>query len=81
MLIFGFITYYNVRKSHRRLIHPKEQQPQRNRTDAQLITITLIQVLCSSILLNIRTAYYSYAVLSTSLSKDSYRLAVESLIL
>lgn len=81
MLIFGLITYFNVRKSHQRLIHPKEQQPQRSRTDSQLITITLVQVLCSSILLNIRTAYYSYSVLSTSLEKDNYRRAVESLIL
>jgi hypothetical protein len=80
MLIFGIITYYNIRKSHRRLIHPKEQQPNqppRSRTDSQLITITLIQVLCSTILINIRTASYSYKVLSTNLTKDNYRRAVE----
>jgi hypothetical protein len=46
-----------------------------------MIIITLVQVLCSSILLNIRTAYYSYTTLSTSIAKDSYRRAVETLIL
>jgi hypothetical protein len=46
-----------------------------------MIIMTLIQVLCSSILLNIRTGYYSYTVLSTGLIKDSYRRAVETLIL
>jgi len=40
MLLFGMITYYNIRKSHRRLIQPKEQQ--RSRTDSQLITIILL---------------------------------------
>ena len=85
MLIFGLITYYNVRKSRQRLVHPKEQQPsnqqQKNRTDSHMITITLVQVLCSSILLNIRTGYYSYTVLSTGITKDSYRVAVETLLL
>ena len=85
MLIFGLITYYNVRKSRQRLVHPKEQQPsnqqQKNRTDSHMITITLVQVLCSSILLNIRTGYYAYGVLSTGITKDDYRVAVEALIL
>jgi hypothetical protein len=76
IFIFGLITYCNVRKSHQRL---REQQT--NRTDSQLITITLVQVLCSSVLLNIRTAYFSYSVLSTGLTKDSYRRAVEALLL
>jgi hypothetical protein len=79
MLVFGLITYYNVRKSRKRLVRSKDQQT--NRTDSQLITITLVQVICSSVLLNIRTAYYSYTVLSTGLTKDSYRRAVETLIL
>jgi hypothetical protein len=84
MLIFGLITYHNIRKSRQRLVHPKEQQSnqqQRNRTDSHMIRITLVQVLCSSILLNIRTGYYSYTVLSTGITKDEYRLAVETLIL
>jgi hypothetical protein len=80
MLIFGLITYYNVRKIHQRVVHPEEQQ-QRNRTDSHMIKIILVQVLCSSILLNIRTGCYSYSVLSTEITKDSYRVAVEALIL
>lgn len=84
MLIFGLMTYYNVRKSHQRLIHTKQSttnQLQRSRTDAQLITITLVQVLCSSILLNIRSGYYAYVVFSTNLYRDEYRQAVEYFLL
>lgn len=85
MLIFGWLTYSNIRKSHQRLIHSKDEQSsnqsQRTRTDSQLITITLLQVICSSILLNIRAAYYAYTVLSVGLPKSSYRTAVETLIL
>ena len=85
MLIFGLITYCNVRKSRQRLIHPEQQQAsnqqQKSRTDSHMIRMTLVQVLCSSVLLNIRTGYYSYTVLSTGLTKDSYRKAVETLIL
>jgi hypothetical protein len=84
MLIFGLVTYYNIRKSHQRLVHPNEQQTnqqqQRSRTDSQMIKITLVQVLCSSILLNIRTGYYSYDRLTTSIIKDDYRRAVEALL-
>lgn len=75
ILILGFLTYWNVHQSHQRLNQP------RTRTDSQLITITLVQVLCSSIFLNIRTAYFSYSVLSTNLTKDSYRQAVEAMLL
>jgi hypothetical protein len=86
MLIFGSITYLNVRKSRQRLIHPTEPQPnqqqqQRNRTDTQMIKITLVQVLCSSVLLNIRTAYYAYTVISVNIPKSTYRRAVETLLL
>ena len=83
MLIFGLMTYYNVRKSRLRLVHPEQQQQQqqRNRTDSHMIRMTLVQVLCSSVLLNFRTACYAYAVLSTGLAKDDYGLAVEALIL
>jgi hypothetical protein len=68
IFILGFITYHNVRKSRRRSVNPEQQ---RNRTDSQMITITLVQVLCSSILLNIRTG----------LTKDNYRRTVEALLL
>ncbi|CAF1202532.1 unnamed protein product [Adineta steineri] len=84
ILIFGFVTYLNIRRSHRRLIQPSKHsvyQQQRNRTDIQMIKITLVQVICSSILLNIRTAYYSYIVLSTNITNDNYRYEVESLLL
>ena len=78
MLVFGLITYYNVRKSRGRLVHLMERK--RTRTDSHMITMTLVQVLCSSILLNIRTADYSYQRLTTGVTKDSYRLAVETLL-
>ncbi|CAF1090707.1 unnamed protein product [Adineta ricciae] len=35
----------------------------------------ILQVMCSSILLNIRTAYYSYTVITTNYVKDDYRAA------
>ena len=78
IFILGLITYHNVQKSRRRSVNPEQQ---RNRTDSHMITITLVQVLCSSILLNIRTGYFSYSVLSTGITKDSYRRAVEALLL
>ena len=76
MLIFGLITYYNVRKSRKRLGHVKERK---SRTDTHMIRITLVQVVSSSILLNIRTAYYSYDRLTTFSTKDDYRRAIEAL--
>jgi hypothetical protein len=78
MLVFGLMTYYNVRKSRRRLVHLMDRQ--RTRTDSHMVTITLVQVLCSSVLLNIRTAYYSYDRLTTGIRKDDYRRAVETLL-
>ncbi|CAF1331039.1 unnamed protein product [Rotaria sp. Silwood1] len=79
MFIFSLITCFNVQKSHQRLIHPIIQN--RNRTDSQMIKITLVQVLYSFILLNIRTICFSYSLLSTNIRKDNYRHAVASLIL
>ncbi|CAF1030371.1 unnamed protein product [Adineta ricciae] len=84
MLSFGILTYLNIRQSRQRLIHPvaeRTNEQKRSRTDTQMIRITLIQVICSSILLNIRTAYYSYTVLSTSIAKSNERRAMESLFL
>ena len=79
IIVFGLITYYNIHKIRQRLSHPTTLQ--RSRADSHLIIITLVQVLCSSILLNIRTIYYSYTVLSKSLIKDEYRQAVENMLL
>ncbi|CAF1373263.1 unnamed protein product [Adineta ricciae] len=83
MLTFGLVTFYNMRASRRRLIVQGAQQRNqlRNRIDTHFITIVLVQVLTSSILLNIRTAYASYSILSTNLVKDNQRLALESLLL
>jgi hypothetical protein len=82
VLLFGLITYYNVQASRRLTTRPAHQLNQpRSRTDAHLITIVLIQVLSSSILLNIRTAYASYSTLSTGLVKDNQRLAFEAFFL
>ncbi|CAF1210418.1 unnamed protein product [Rotaria sp. Silwood1] len=71
-----FLSIYSI---HQRLIHPIIQN--RNRTDSQMIKITLVQVLYSFILLNIRTIYFSYSLLSTNIRKDNYRHAIESVIL
>ena len=79
LLTFGIITYRNIRSSRKRLARPDEQH--RSRTDIHLIRITLVQVLSSSILLNIRTAYYAYTVLSTDLPKSDRQKAFENLIL
>ncbi|CAF1125826.1 unnamed protein product [Adineta ricciae] len=72
MLLFGVMTYNNIRKGRQCL----NQQ-----TDSHLIRMMLVQVMCSSILLNIRTAYYSYTVITTNYVKDDYRAAVEKLVL
>ncbi|CAF2106199.1 unnamed protein product [Rotaria magnacalcarata] len=79
MFIFGLITYFNVRKSRQRVVHPNIQY--RNRTDSQMIKMTLVQILFSFILVNLRTIYYSYTVLTTNMKKDDYRQAMETLIL
>lgn len=71
LLIFGLITYLNIKKIHR----------SRKRIDFQLISLTLFQILFTSILLNIRTIYYSYTLLSRNIWKNSYRCAIENLFL
>ena len=76
MLICGFLTYWNIRKIHQR-ITPRAH----NRTDANLIQMTLFQVLSSSILLNFRAGYYAYSVFSSDFNKDDYRRAIENLFL
>jgi hypothetical protein len=83
ILIFGLITYYNIRKSRRHLAISINQgiTQRRNRTDLNMITITLVQVISSSILLNIRTGYYSYGRITAHTPKDNYRLTVEALLL
>ncbi|CAF3668810.1 unnamed protein product [Adineta steineri] len=81
MFIFGLITYYNIHTSRQRLMNTIQQQQQGNRTDSHMIRITLIQVISSSILLNIRTVYYSYIVVTTNDRKDEYRIAIEKLLL
>ena len=54
MLIFGLIAYYNIKKTRQRVAGL--QILQRHRIDFQFLQITLFQVLCSSILFNIRTS-------------------------
>ncbi|UJR10837.1 hypothetical protein I4U23_015024 [Adineta vaga] len=68
-----------VRKSRQRISQTTDRQ--KDRTDTHLIQMTLFQVISSSILLNIRTAYYSYTVITTNDTKDSYRVAIEKLLL
>jgi hypothetical protein len=73
MLIFALITYYHIKNTRRRVL------PSRNRIDFQFIRLTLFQILCSSILLNIRTIYYAYVHLSFDVTKSSYRQTAENL--
>jgi hypothetical protein len=77
LLVFGLMTYRNVRLSRKRL----NNSEQRNRTDIHLIKMTLVQVISSSILLNIRTIYFSYNVLSADMYKSERQIALESLLL
>lgn len=76
MLIFATITYYHMKKSRERLANLRI-----NRTNSQLMTITLFQVFCSTILLNIRTIYFAYTSFSSDTYKDDYRRSIEALIL
>jgi hypothetical protein len=75
MLVFAVMTYYNIKKTQQRLARLQ------NRTNSHLITITFFQVLCSSVLLNTRTAYFAYTRFSTGLTKDAHRQAIEALLL
>jgi len=79
LLIFGLITYKNIRSSRKRLTRLNEQQ--RSRTGIHLIKMTFVQVISSSILLNIRTIYFSYNVLSTDIPKSEKQISIESLLL
>ena len=78
MFVFAILTFRNIQQSRQRL---STTTPTNNRTNSHLITITLVQVLCSSILLNIRSSYFAYTRFSTSIVKDDHRKLVESLIL
>jgi hypothetical protein len=79
LLIFGLITYRNIRLSRKRL--QRENEERRSRTDIHLIKMTFFQVIISSILLNIRTIYFSYSVLSANVYKSERQIAFESLLL
>ena len=70
MLICGFLTYSHI-----------QQTRQRGGTDAHLIRMTLFQVISSSVLLNLRTGYYSYMVLTSDTSKDEHRREWENVLL
>ncbi|UJR35428.1 hypothetical protein I4U23_028185 [Adineta vaga] len=78
LLIFGLMTYRNIRISRQRLIQDNANEKKKTRTDIQLIKMTLIQVIGSTILLNIRSIYYAYYVLSTDLDKSDLRKAWEN---
>jgi hypothetical protein len=80
MLVFGWITYYNIRKNRQHQIHPTEEQSQRTRVDSQLVNITLAHVISSLILRNLSAAYYTYTLLTVGLTKSVYRITMEKLI-
>jgi hypothetical protein len=79
LLIFGLITIKNIHQSRKRLL--RENVVERSRMNTHLIKMTFIQVIASSILLNIRTIYYSYSVITTNLSKSERQIAFESMLL
>lgn len=79
LLIFGIQTYRNVRSSRKRLA--QGNQSTTNRTDTHLIRMTLIQVIFSSILLNIRTTYFSYYAITIDMGKTERQIAFEALLL
>jgi hypothetical protein len=79
LLIFGLITYKNIRSSRKRFTRLNEQQ--RSRIEIQLVKMTFVQVISSSILLNIRTIYFSYNVLSADILKSEKQISIESLLL
>ncbi len=78
LLIFGLITYRNLYLSRKRLL--RENTHQTNRIDINLLKLTFIQVIFSSILLNIRTIYYSYSVIISNIQKSQRQIAFESLL-
>ncbi|UJR27578.1 hypothetical protein I4U23_008859 [Adineta vaga] len=79
MLIFGFVTLMNVRRTKQRIavggsttitkVNGSNQQQQRRdqKTDAQLLVMMLFQVGFSSVLILTRMIYYAYYVLGPSL--------------
>ena len=79
LAVFGLMTYKHIRSSRKRLL--RETIGERNRTDAHLIKMTFIQVIVSSILLNVRTTYYSYYVITSDSRKSVRQLAFEAMLL
>ncbi|CAF1321854.1 unnamed protein product [Adineta ricciae] len=80
LLIFGLMTYRNIRISRRRLTQEMKTDKKKSRTDMHLIKMTLIQVIGSTILLNIRTIYYAYSVLSPDAGKSDLQKAWENFL-
>jgi hypothetical protein len=78
LLIFGLITYRNLYLSRKRLL--RENTHQTNRLDINLLKLIFIQVIFSSILLNIRTIYYSYSVITSDIEKSQKQISFESLL-
>ncbi|CAF4071843.1 unnamed protein product [Adineta steineri] len=76
MLIFGFLTYMNIKRSRRRIaIHSHknptalaQRQQREEKNDTQLIVMMLSQVGFSSLLILTRMTYYAYYVLGPSLT-------------
>ena len=79
LVVFGLLTYKHIRSSRKRLL--RETIGERNRTDAHLIKMTFIQVIVSSILLNVRSAYYSYYAITSDMRKGPRQLAFEAMLL
>ncbi|CAF1466464.1 unnamed protein product [Adineta ricciae] len=72
MLYFGFGTLYHIRTArHRTVAVFNTQQNRRQRTEIQLVTMTLFQVTISTILIGARMAYYSYNVITANAVKTS----------
>ncbi|CAF0888997.1 unnamed protein product [Adineta ricciae] len=77
MLLFGFLTLMNVRRTKQRIavkpaknanISDQQQEGHKQKTDAQLMMMMLVQVGLSFILIMTRMIYYAYYVLGPSLT-------------
>ncbi|CAF1029198.1 unnamed protein product [Adineta ricciae] len=77
MLLFGFLTLMNVRRTKQRITVKtasnantldQQQEGRKQKTDAQLMTMMLVQVGLSFILIMTRMIYYAYYVLGPSLT-------------
>ncbi|CAF4665424.1 unnamed protein product [Rotaria socialis] len=77
MLCFGFGTYHHIHATKRRIFPVHTQQRRIQRTETQLVTITLCEVGISCFLIFLRLTYYSYNVIAMGMEKTTYESTLE----